>query len=603
MPITPLRYSIRPKSLEAHVFEVTCTVAEPDAAGQRFQLPAWIPGSYLVRDFARHVVTITARSGRRPVPIAKLDKHTWIVPPTTGPVTVTTEVYAFDLSVRGAWLDSTRGFFNGPCVFLLPVGHDHTPCEVEILPPRGARGRSWRVATSLRRKDASPYGFGLYRAADYDELIDHPVELGTFALQEFDAAGVRHAIAISGRHEADMERLGRDLSRMCTTHIDLFGRPAPFDRYVFLTNTLADGYGGLEHRASTALLCSRDELPRKGVRAVTEGYRTFLGLASHEYFHAWNVKRIKPAVFAPYDLTHEGYTTLLWAFEGITSYYDDLLLVRAGLLGESEYVELLGRSITSLLRTPGRLRQTVSEASFDAWIKYYRQDENTPNAQVSYYLKGSLVALALDLQIRARTRGRRSLDDLMRALWQRYGQTGEGVSEEGIEQTASEIAGVRLTGFFDRALRSTQELQLAQPLREMGLEMHVRPAESWSDRGGKVREGATGSISLGGRVADDAMGARLTHVIDGGAAQAAGLSAGDVIVAVDGLKVNARNLEQRLSARRVGESVELHFFRRDELMRSPLPIMAAQADTCALEIVTKDRAGARRREKWLGGDQ
>jgi predicted metalloprotease with PDZ domain len=602
---TPIRYTIRPKSLVAHLFEVACTVDDPDPNGQQFQLPAWIPGSYLIRDFARHVGSVQARSGRRPLPIAKLDKHTWITAPTAEAVTVTIEVYAFDLSVRGAYLDATRGFFNGPCVFLRPLGKDNRACDVDILPPRGAKARAWRVATTLRRKDAPVDGFGIYRAADYDELIDHPVEIGTFTLGQFEAGGVPHAIAISGRHDADMDRLCKDLKRLCERHIALFDAPAPFKRYLFLVNAVGDGYGGLEHRSSTALLCSREELPRRGTRGVTESYRTFLGLASHEYFHAWNVKRIKPAAFTPYDLTRENYTTLLWAFEGITSYYDDLLLARSGLISEQEYLEGLGRSITNLLRNPGRKQQTIGESSWDAWIKYYRQDENTPNSQVSYYLKGSLVALALDLSIRARTHGRKSLDDVMRALWKRYGQTGEGVPEDGVERIVEQIAKVRMRGFFDRALRSTQELPLAQALREVGLEMQLRPAESWTDRGGKVQRERPPqpAIAIGARIAEDAIGVRLTHVLNGGSAQAAALAAGDVIISVDEIKVNARNFEQRLHAHRSGDSVLLHFFRRDELNRTQLTIAAAPADTCALSVVASDRAAARRRANWLGTEQ
>jgi predicted metalloprotease with PDZ domain len=602
MPTQPLHYTIRPKSLEAHLFEVSCTVPDPDPQGQRFQLPAWIPGSYLIRDFARHITSVRAQRGRGRVGIDKIDKHTWLATPTDGALTVTVEVYAFDPSVRGAYLDSMRGFFNGTCVFLRPLGRDERPCDVEIVPPRGARARAWRVATAMRRRDAPVNGFGVYRAANYDELIDHPVEMGTFALGEFEAAGVPHAIAISGRHEADMDRLCRDLKALCTAHIELFGTPAPFNRYLFLVNALGEGYGGLEHRASTALLCSRHELPQHGMRAVTEDYRTFLGLASHEYFHAWNVKGMKPAAFTPYELEREGYTTLLWAFEGITSYYDDLLLVRSGLISEQDYLEVLGRSITALLRTPGRMRQTVSEASFDAWIKYYRQDENSPNAQVSYYLKGSLVALALDLQIRSRTRGRKSLDDVMRTLWKRYGQSGEGVPEDALERIAEELVGGRLRGFFERALRSTEELPLAQPLREMGLEMQLRPAQSWGDRGGRAAETqkTRPPITIGARTAEDAMGVRLTHVLDGGAAQAAGLAPGDVIVALAGLKVNAKNFEQCLKRQEPGDKVEVHFFRRDELYRTPLEIVAAANDTCALVISHADRGAGRRRARWIG---
>ncbi len=600
----PVRYRILPKSPEAHLFEVTCTVADPDPSGQRFALPAWIPGSYLIREFARHVVAISAQRGRKAVRIAKLNKHTWITEPGAGPLAVTMTVYAWDLSVRGAHLDTTHGFFNGPCVFLQVVGQEDRPCEVEIAPPRGARYRHWHVATAMRRRGAPAHGFGAYAAADYDELIDHPVEMGTFTRTRFDAYGIPHDIVITGRHNADLERLGRDLKRLCEWHIDLFGRPAPMERYTFLVMAVGEGYGGLEHRASTALLCSREDLPPPDTKEVSESYRNFLGLCSHEYFHTWNVKRIKPAAFTPYELGRENYTSLLWAFEGITSYYDDLALVRSGLISRDDYLDLLGRSITTHLRTGGRAKQTVAESSFDAWIKFYRQDENAPNALVSYYLKGSLIALCLDLTIRTRTRGRRSLDDLMHALWLRYGMTGTGVPEDGPERLADEIAGVRLRSFFDRALRSTDELPLRQLLATVGVETQLRPAESAADKGGKPSKRTPQALArratLGARTVEDPAGVRLTHVLDGGAAQAAALSAGDVIVAVAGLKATAKNLEQRLAAFRPGARITVHGFRRDELFQRELVLQSAPADTCSLSVAGKDPAATTRRERWLG---
>jgi predicted metalloprotease with PDZ domain len=340
------------------------------------------------------------------------------------------------------------------------------------------------------------------------------------------------------------------------------------------------------------------------VKEVTESYRTFLGLCSHEYFHTWNVKRIKPAAFAPYNLERENYTTLLWAFEGITSYYDDLALVRCGLISHQDYLEILGKSITNLLRSLGRMKQTVVEASWDAWIKYYRQDENSPNALVSYYLKGSLIALCLDLLIRNRTRGRKSLDDVMHALWQRHGQTGVGVPEDGVETLAEEIAGTRLRGFFDKALRSTDELPLKQWLTTIGLEMQLRPAESAGDKGGKPSKkparDLAARVTLGARTAEDAAGVRLTHVLDGGAAQAAGLSAADVLVAIGGLRANARNLDKRLAQYKPGDRVAVHGFRRDELFERTVVLQGAPIDTCALAVTGTDAASRRRREHWLG---
>jgi predicted metalloprotease with PDZ domain len=413
---------------------------------------------------------------------------------------------------------------------------------------------------------------------------------------------VPHDIALTGRHRADLPRLARDLRRVCEHHIGFFGMPAPMKRYVFLIMAVGEGYGGLEHRASTALLCSRDDLPREGETGVSERYRTFLGLASHEYFHAWNVKRIKPSAFVPYDLDRENYTTLLWAFEGITSYYDDLALVRCGLISRKEYLELLGRSITTHLRAPGRLKQSLADSSFDAWIKYYRQDENSPNAIVSYYGKGSLVALCLDLFIRGETRGRKSLDDVMRALWLRHGRTGVGVGEEEIEQLAEEVTGLKLRRHFDHWLRSTRELPLKDLLARHGVEMDLRPAESSSDKGGKpaASKAAGPRAALGVRARTEGRDLVVTHVLDGGPALEAGLAAGDVLVAIDGLRPGQGGLDAALAKRRPGNRLTVHAFRRDELRSFEMRLARAGADTC---VLTESSAGSRRGlfRRWLGG--
>ncbi|WP_347322416.1 M61 family metallopeptidase, partial [Ralstonia pseudosolanacearum] len=463
----PIRYTIAPAAPEAHLFTVTVTVDAPDPQGQRFSLPAWIPGSYMIREFARNIVRIEAMCGERAVRLAKLDKHTWQAAPCSGPLTVSYDVYAWDLSVRAAHLDPTHGFFNGTSVFLRVEGGEQVRCLVDIQPPAGDAYRGWRVATALReasgrvqgRVGAKRYGFGWYEAADYDELIDHPVEMGTFALVSFEACGAQHDAVFTGRvPNLDLERIARDFKRICEAQIRLFEphtAAAPFldsnRRYVFMTMVTTDGYGGLEHRASTALICARNDLPVTGRDETTEGYRTFLGLVSHEYFHTWNVKRIKPAVFVPYALEREVHTPLLWLFEGFTSYYDDLMLVRSGLISEAQYLEMLAKTWNGVLRGSGRLKQSVAESSFDAWTKYYRQDENAPNAIVSYYTKGSLVALALDLTIRTQTGGEHSLDDVMRALWAAGGRdfyapghAQRGVTEAELIALMEETTGLRL---------------------------------------------------------------------------------------------------------------------------------------------------------------
>ncbi len=597
----PIRYTIVPARPEAHLFEVTCEVADPDPAGQVFSLPAWIPGSYMIREFARNIVTLRAESRGEPVKVAKLDKHTWQAArlPAGSPLTLRYEVYAWDLSVRAAHLDTTHGFFNGTSVFLAVEGKTDRACFVDIRPPEGAAMREWKVATTLpsatgEADAAASLAFGLHRAANYDELVDHPVEMGCFTHAVFDAAGVPHEIALTGRHDCDIERLCADLARICDWQIRLFGTPAPVERYLFLAMIVGDGYGGLEHRASTALLASRGDLPHVGMTDPTDAYRTFLGLCSHEYFHTWNVKRIKPAAFAPYDFSNENYTRLLWAFEGFTSYYDDLALVRSGVITIEDYLGLLGKAVSGVLRGSGRLKQSVADSSFDAWIKYYRQDENAPNAIVSYYAKGSLIALALDLQLRAASRGDASLDDVMRLLWQRHGQTGRGVEEDGLFAVVEEVGegarkgtGRRLARWLRNAVEGTDDLPLADLLKPFGIEYRAEAIVKGPVLGVKLAAG-------GGEV-------KLANVFDGGPAQAAGLSAGDVILAIDGLKVTAASIDVQLARRKAGDRIEIHAFRRDELMRFDIELAAAPADTVKLAVSTKRSATARGLQKgWLG---
>ena len=598
--ISPIRYTVTPENPQAHLFSVSCTVSEPDPDGQRFSMPAWIPGSYLIREFARHVVQIRAFAGRREIPIDKLDKHTWIAEPCAGPLTIEYQVYAWDLSVRGAYFDTTRAFFNGSCMFLRAHGREYTRHEIELVAPVGSAFAHWRVATAMTRLKAKPWRFGSYCAQNYDELIDHPVEMGEFSLASFRAGGVPHDLVIAGRHDADLKRLTRDLKKICDAQISMWGE-APMARYLFLVLAVGDGYGGLEHRASTALIADRNDLPRADTPADDPSYRRFLGLCSHEYFHTWNVKRIKPAAFTPYDLERENYTRLLWAFEGITSYYDDLMLVRAGLMSEQAYLETLGKTLTQVGRGSGRLKQSVAESSFDAWIKYYRQDENTPNAVVSYYQKGSLIALCLDLLIRSHSGQRKSLDDVMRALWDRYGRSGIGVPERAVEAIAEEVCNMKLAGFFNRALRSTAELPVAQLLASMGIETATRHAESMSDRGGTAAKNssrASRRADLGVRVRAQGAELRLTHVLDGGAAQRAGLAAGDIIVALDGLRVEAGNLENLLARKRPGELVQIHAFRRDELLAFAVALSSAPKD-CWVLRTAGDKNLARARATWL----
>lgn len=586
-------YRVTPTNPAAHLFTVELTVDQPDPDGQVLSLPAWIPGSYLVREFSKNIVTLHAWCGDAAVAVTKRDKHTWCVAPCAGPLRVVYTVYAWDLSVRMAHLDQTHGYFNGTSMFLRVHGQDAGPQHVELVAPSDPLCEGWRVATTLPEAPGTArYGFGAYVAPDYDALIDHPVELGTWSLLTFEACGVPHEVAFTGVvFDLDEARLIDDLTRICTHQIQMFGEPAPMDRYLFQVMVVGSGYGGLEHRASTSLICKRDDLPRLGDDKVSDGYRQFLGLCSHEYFHTWNVKRIKPAAFTPYDLSTENYTVLLWAFEGITSYYDDLILLRTGCIDVDSWLELVGRTLTRVRRGSGRLKQSLSDSSWDAWTKFYRQDENATNAIVSYYAKGSLAALGLDLTLRKRTDGRVSLDDVMRALWVQHGQPGVGVPERGIQAVAEAVSGLDLQDYFDLAVRGTEDIPLESMLAEVGVILRTRAAKDSADKGGTPGKG---DLDRRGDVGAVFSGARIKAVRDGGAAQAAGLSAGDVVVAIDGIK--AGKAEAQLGRKAPGSTARVHVFRRDELLVRDVTLGAPAQTTVWLELAD-DHADAR--AAWL----
>ncbi|MCP3662095.1 MAG: M61 family metallopeptidase [Gammaproteobacteria bacterium] len=596
-----ISYRVSLHNPEAHLFRVRLWIPQPKVTGQIISMPAWIPGSYMIRDFAKNVVTLNASSNGKPVQFKKLDKQRWQFFPVDDGLEIEYEVYAWDLSVRSAHLDTTHGYFNGTSLFFRVEGLSSESYKVEVQRPEGASYNSWQLATTLPVSNCRDDGFGEYQAESYEQLIDHPVEIGDFTRGQFEVANTQHKLVITGRHRSDVTRIEKDISRICKTHIEMFGELPTMDHYLFQVMAVGDGYGGLEHCNSTSLVCKRDDLPYENQQEMSEGYRQFLGLCSHEYFHLWNVKRIKPEVYRTAELSQEVYTSLLWAFEGITSYYDDLALVRSGVIDEKSYLELLAQTISRVIKGSGRHKQTVSESSFDTWTKFYKQDENAPNAIVSYYTKGALVALALDLTIRKRTGSECSLDDVMRILWQRFGVTGKGVGERDIEQIACEVAGADMDSFFDLALRSTDDIPLESLLSDMGVVYKQQPASNLKDRGGfaytEQTEKSPGVV-LGAAFKSDEGGVRLTSVYDDGAAQCSGLASGDLLVAIDGLRVNNKNIESLLNRYSVGEKLQVTAFRRDELMTFTLAAQRAPADTCYLAL-SDDPNAARQRCGWL----
>ena len=591
--ICPVRYSIAAPQPHNHLLVVTLFVDEP-ARLQRLALPVWIPGSYLVREFSQHLQNLQAWQHGQPVALQQLDKHRWQADCVAdAPLELRYEVYAFDASVRTAFLDATRGFFNATSTCLRALGQEDRAHSLEL--PAAQAPAGWQVATGLTPHRVDEHGFGEYRAASYDELADCPVTLGRFFSAHFQAGGVDHRFVVTGAGGwVDTERLIEDTRRICETQIAFWhddGAP-PFDRYVFMLHASGDGYGGLEHRNSTALICQRNDLPRRlpaGEKVpplkATDGYTTLLGLISHEYFHTWNVKRLRPSEFARHDYNGENYTELLWFFEGFTSYYDDLFLRRAGLIDDSTWLQLQAKNINQLRQTPGRLVQTVAQASFDAWVKYYRVGENTPNATVSYYTKGALVALCLDLTLRQRGS---SLDDAMRTLWART--EGGPMREADVRRVLKQLAGRHLDAELDAWVHSTAELPVESLLQATGVKVQDEPVALAQQLGLRVSE-------TGGAV-------QVKTVMRGSAAEAAGLAAGDEWL---GIELAPARRGQAAEAWRIAKLDEVAWLRgkrsgvtalvsRDRrLLRCPLEWPPAQQ---AVKLSVQDAAAVAR---WLAG--
>lgn len=570
-----MHYTITPHPL-SHTFELTLSFTQHDDSSLEISLPNWVPGSYLIRDFSRHIVQIHALCNGQNAPLFQTAKNKWQTAPLHGEWQICYTVYAFDLSVRGAFLDTQRAFFDGACLFLNVSGREHEPHSVQLhnIPAH------WQIATTLPQ--TAPLHF---QTASYAALIDCPVEMGQIEFLDFEAAGIPHQIAISGVYpEFDRARLVQDVKAVCETELAMFPRPAPFQHYLFLLHVGDNLYGGLEHLDNTALLADRHSLPPLNMGSeANEAYTQLLGLFSHEYFHAWNVKSIKPEVFAPYDLHQENYTEQLWAFEGITSYYDDLFLVRSGTISPQAYLKLLAQGITRVQQQAGRLKQTLAESSFSAWNKFYKQDENSPNAIVSYYQKGALAALCLDLLIRSRSGGAFTLDNVMQQHYRDWLASGKGIPEQQWQARCQALTGLDLQDFFQTALYSTDDLPLAECLAGAGVSLtwHALPRS----HGGGLVDTIPPTIpatDLGARFKQQADHAVLSHVFSGGSAENAALSPQDKIIAVNGYACT--DLAAQWNKLAVGESADLHFFRSGVLHQTRITAQAIEANTALLKI-------------------
>lgn len=582
-PADPIRYTLRFPEPHTHYVEVDAVYPTGGRPAVELMMAVWTPGSYMVREYSRHVENVRAASpAGGALEVEKTDKNRWRVVTAGAPaVTLRYRVYAHEMTVRTNWVEADFAMLNGAPTFITLADGGARPHEVAIEPARG-----WRV--SMTGLPDAGGGAHRYRAPDYDTLVDSPMLVGNPAVYEFTVDDTRHSLVNIGEAGVfDGAQAAKDLEGLVREHRRMWGS-LPYDRYLFLNVlTAVPGQvpgGGLEHRNSSLLIAGR------WATRARQSYLAWLELASHEYFHVWNIKRLRPVELGPFTYDDEVFTRSLWIAEGITDYYAELIVHRAGLSSQAEYLDALSNKIEELQTTPGRLVQPVDLASFDAWIKFYRPDENTPNASVSYYTKGAVMGFLLDARMRRASAGARSLDDVLRAAYQKF-SGGRGYSPDEFRAVAEQASGLNLRSFWADAVEGTAELDYSEALETLGLRFRApappapdRPARAW----------------LGMNTRNDAGRLVVAQVRRETPAYAAGLNVDDEIIAIDDFRVRADQLTQRLEAYKPGDRVTLLVARRDQLLRLPVTFgeepprrWRLEADPSAAE------APQQQRTRWL----
>jgi predicted metalloprotease with PDZ domain len=562
---------------ESHLFEVTLSVQGWQEAVLNLKMPVWTPGSYLVREYARHLQDFSANAaeGGYLLPSRKLSKNHWQIDTAdTSEITVRYRVFANELTVRTNHLDVSHGYFNGAALFFFIPGFEQQPIQVTIAPPH----TDWQVITPLPSVSGQANTF---EAKDFDTLVDSPFEIGSHQLYNFEVLGKPHQLAIWGQGNAEPDRIIADTKKIIEVEAKIFGG-LPYERYVFLLHLANNSFGGLEHKNACSLIYSRF-----GFRAK-EKYNRFMQLVAHEFFHLWNVKRIRPKALETFNYEQENYTTSLWFCEGTTSYYDLVIPKRVGIYDAKTFIENLSKEITRLQTIPGRKVQPLSESSFDAWIKLYRRDANSDNSQISYYLKGEMVSFLLDLLIRARHGNQRSLDDVMAIMWQRFGQEEIGFTPQQLRDVIESVAQTDLGNFFDHYIDSTDELPFNEYLEPFGLRLDSFEEEE-------------GVPYLGVMVKTENGKESIKFVEANSPAAMAGVDAGDELLALDSLRVSADQLSDRLKDYNVGDTIKLSIFHQDELRTLPVTLVAGQPNRYQIvQLENPTPAQQQNLAGWLG---
>jgi predicted metalloprotease with PDZ domain len=576
----PIRYTLSFPAPQTHYVEVTASVPTGRRADVDLMMAVWTPGSYLVREYARNVEAVTASGpDGRALNVDKSKKNHWRIATGGAPaITLKYRVYCREMSVRTNWVETDFALLNGAPTFITLADLSPRPHEVILNPASG-----WK--RSITALPAMGGGDHRYRAPDYDTLVDSPIVIGNPAVYDFEVDGKKHSLVNVGEGGVfDGARAAKDLETIVKEDRRLWGF-LPYDRYVFF-NMITESGGGLEHKNSTVLMTNRWSTRTR------RAYLAWLDLASHEYFHAWNVKRLRPAELGPFDYENENITRSLWIAEGFTDYYADLQVLRAGLQTRDEYLEDLSSTIELLQTTPGRLVQSAEMASFDAWIKYYRPDENSNNTTISYYTKGTVIAFLLDAKIRKATNGTKSLDDVMRAAYQKFSGP-KGYTPEEFRAVAEQVAATSLQAFWDTAVESTSELDYTETLDTVGLRFKPAPPPA-ADRPAKPWLGISTRIDNGRLI--------VTQVQRDSPADVAGLNVDDEILAIDDFRVRADRLDNRLEQYQRGDKVAFLVARREQLVRIPVTFGTEPAKGWRLELNPAATDTQRRQlDAWLRG--
>lgn len=597
-----VHYTISIHDPLAHLFKVEMRVTPIGSEPLQLSLPNWIPGSYMIRDFSKHILDIKAVDQHGELPLKALSKSQYHLHHREQDVSITYFVYAFDLSVRKAYLDQEFGFINTASSLFQVDQYAEQSCRVTLLPPHPDLSdcQDWRPASGLPSKNfATPFEYGDYEVPSYLELTDYPILYGELDIAEFSVANVPHYVVTVGRHFGDLNRVAKDLTPLCQYHIDTFGElPEDVDQYLFLTMVTDNGFGGLEHLNSTALVCSRFDIANS-LQEIDEGYATFLSLCSHEYLHTWNVKRLKPKEFIPYPLSQEVYTEQLWFYEGMTSYFDDLSLVQTQTIEPKTYLDTLAKTFTRIEKGQGQIRQSVTESSFFSWTKFYQQDHTAPDQIVSYYQKGAAIACLTDALIQRQSDGALSLRDLMKQAWQQYGRNGVGTTQQELEQLFVQFIGAEHRTWLMDVLYQAKKIELAPLLAYFGLEVNLLAQTASTQTHGNIgidtKEDKATSVPnwLGAVTAEKGGLLMVKQVLNDSPIERAGVAVGDELIALDGMRISSANLAQLLK-RPYQNPVELIYVRKDQVYKRDINM--ASSPTFLVQLRVKDQA---KLNNWL----